>query len=103
MSTLPEDIHLSPHLVASLRTLQLLLPTTSMGVQLRDRRRLGAIDAPHERSQSLSRSSHVATLGLSKIAQPLVRHASLTVLVGRLADYFSRTHHPRLGLGGGRA
>ena len=68
MSTVPEDIHLSSHLVASLRTLQLLLPATSLGVQLRKRRRLGAIDAPHERSQSLSRSSHTAALGLSKIA-----------------------------------
>ena len=37
MSTVPEDIHLSPCLVASLRTLQLLLPATSMGVQLRKR------------------------------------------------------------------
>jgi hypothetical protein len=103
MSTLPENVHCSPQLVSSLRTLQLLLPTTSMGVQLRKRRWLGTIDAPHERSQSLSRSSHIATLGLSKIAQPLVRYASLTVLVVRMADYFSRTHHPRLGLGGGRA
>ena len=102
MSTLPEDIHFSPHLVASLRTLQLLLPATSMGVQLR-KRQLGTIDAPYERSQSLSRSSHAAALGLSKITQSLVRHASLKVLVARLADYFSRTHHPRLGLGGGRA
>jgi hypothetical protein len=87
MSTVPEDIHLSPYLVASLRTLQLLLPATSMGGQLR-KRQLGAIDTPHERSQSLSRSSHVAALGLSKIIQPLVRHASLAVLVACLAYYF---------------
>jgi hypothetical protein len=88
MSTVPEDIHFSPHLVASLRTLQLLLQATSMGVQLRKQRRLGTIDAPHERSQSLSRSSHVAALGLSKITQPVVRPASLAGLVACLADYF---------------
>lgn len=98
MSAVPEDIHLSSQLVAPLGTLQLRLPATSVGDQLRKCQRLGTIGAPHQTFQSLARSRHAAALGLSKTAEPLVWDASLAA-VARLAENCSRSHHPRPEIG----
>src|SRR5258707_419425 len=103
MSTLPEDIHSSAYLVASIRTLHPLLSATGVGVLLRQHRWLGTICSADQRSQSLARSSHDAALGLSQSGWPVLLREGLVVVAAHPADFFACTHHPCLGLDGGRA
>jgi hypothetical protein len=72
MSTVPENIYNPARLVASWWTLQRLLPATSVGIEVRKRRRLGAVRSPDQKSESTAGSSHTAALGLSKSAQPVL-------------------------------
>ena len=102
MSAMPEDFHDPARLVAAQRSLQRLLPAAGVGIQVRKRQRLGTMHAADQRSRSIARSSYAAALGLSKSAQPVLLSDGLLAVVARLPKFLASTHHPCLGLGGGR-
>lgn len=97
------NLHHPSCLVAAVRTLQFGLPARGLGIELPSWRRLGTDCPAVQRSQSITRSSHVAALGLSQIAESMLQREGLLVLLAWLADFLARAHHPCLGLGCGRA
>ena len=95
---MPKDVHYSAELVATVWTLQFSLPATSLEVEVRHRRQLGAMRSAHQGSLSIARSRHTAALGLFKTAQPLLWHESIVAVLACLPKLFPRAHHPCLGL-----
>jgi len=93
------NLHHPSCLVAAVRTLQFGLQARGLGIELPSWRRLGTNCSAVQRSQSITRSSDVAALGLSQTAEPMLQCEGLLVRLAWLADFLARAHHPCLGLG----
>ena len=66
------NLHHPSGLVAAVRTLQFGLPARGLGIEWPTRRCLGTNCSAVQRSQSITRSSHVTALGLSQIAESML-------------------------------
>jgi DNA primase len=64
---------------------------------------LGTGGARLQGSHAIAGFQHAAAMGLAQTHQSLADSESTAVVGARLAEVFADTHHPRLGLGGGRA
>jgi hypothetical protein len=66
------NLHHPSLLVVAIRPVQPSMPTTSLGIELQSPRCLGTSRSAVQRPQPIPRSSNVAALGLSQIAESML-------------------------------
>ena len=96
MSGVQEDVHHSADLVATVCSLQLLLSSAGLGVELPGQQ-LGTISPSLQGPQPIAGPSNASPVGLAEADQSLVLDKGGTRSPG-VANLIHRTYHPCLGL-----